>query len=43
MLHRKKRFDAGAISFDRPEMKVIVDETGKPVDVRELVSNGYAL
>ena len=36
---RKKRFDAGAISFDRPEMKVIVDETGKPVDVRELVSN----
>ena len=36
---RKKRFDAGAISFDRPEMKVIVDEAGKPVDVRELVSN----
>ena len=36
---RKKRFDAGAISFDRPEMKVIVDEKGKPLDVRELVSN----
>ena len=36
---RQKRFDAGAISFDRPEMKVIVDEKGKPVDVREVVSN----
>jgi len=30
---RKQRFDNGAISFERPEMKVIVDETGKPVDV----------
>ena len=30
---RKQRFDKGAISFERPEMKVIVDETGKPVDV----------
>ncbi len=36
---RKKRFDSGAISFDRPEMKVIVDENGKPVDVRETVTN----
>ena len=36
---RKKRFEAGAISFDRPEMKVIVDEKGKPVDVREVESN----
>ena len=36
---RKKRFESGAISFDRPEMKVIVDEQGKPVDVREVVSN----
>lgn len=35
---RKKRFASGAISFDRPEMKVYVDETGKPVDVREKVS-----
>ena len=32
---RKKRFAAGAISFDRPEMKVIVDEKGRPIDVRQ--------
>ena len=32
---RKQRFDKGAISFERPEMKVIVDETGKPVDVMQ--------
>ncbi len=30
---RKKRFADGAISFDRPEMKVLVDEKGRPVDV----------
>ena len=30
---RRQRFDKGAISFERPEMKVIVDEAGKPVDV----------
>ena len=30
---RKERFAKGAISFERPEMKVIVDETGKPIDV----------
>lgn len=30
---RKKRFAAGAISFERPEMKVVVDEKGRPVDV----------
>ena len=29
---------AGAIDFDRPEMKVLVDEKGKPVDVYEKVS-----
>lgn len=33
-LLKKRRFEVGAISFERPEMKVIVDETGKPVDVR---------
>ena len=30
---RRQRFEKGAISFERPEMKVIVDETGKPLDV----------
>ena len=35
---RKKRFAAGAISFDRPEMKVDIDENGKPVGVHEKVS-----
>ena len=32
-LLRRKRFEAGAISFERPEMKVLVDEKGRPVDV----------
>jgi len=35
---RKKRFAAGAISFERPEMKVIVDEAGRPVDVYEKIT-----
>ena len=35
---RKKRFAAGAISFDRPEMKVEVDEKGRPVDVYQKVT-----
>jgi len=30
---RKRRFDEGAISFERAEMKVIVDKEGKPIDV----------
>jgi VacB and RNase II family 3''-5'' exoribonucleases len=30
---RKKRFDHGAVNFERPEMKVIVDKAGKPIDV----------
>ena len=30
---RHKRFKAGAISFERPEMRVECDETGKPVRV----------
>ncbi len=33
---RKKRFAEGAISFERPEMKVVVDEKGKPTDVRQV-------
>ena len=35
---RKKRFAAGAISFERPEMKVEVDERGRPVNVYQKVS-----
>ena len=35
---RKKRFAAGAISFERPEMKVEVDEKGKPVNVYQKMS-----
>lgn len=30
---RNERFSKGAISFERPEMKVEVDETGKPIRV----------
>ena len=35
---RKKRFAAGAINFDRPEMKVEVDEKGRPVNVYQKVT-----
>ena len=35
---RKKRFQEGSISFERPEMKVIVDEKGKPVDVVQKIT-----
>ena len=35
---RKQRFAAGAISFERPEMKVDVDENGKPVGVHQVIS-----
>ena len=35
---RKKRFAAGAISFERPEMKVQVDEKGKPIGVYQKIS-----
>lgn len=34
---RKKRFKAGAINFERPEMKVQIDENGKPVGVYEKI------
>ena len=37
-IFRKKRFASGAISFDRPEMKVEVDMAGRPVRVYEKVS-----
>ena len=35
---RKKRFAAGAISFERPEMKVEVDEKGRPIRVYQKVT-----
>lgn len=36
---RKKRFNEGSISFERPEMKVIVDKNGKPIDVIEKITH----
>ena len=38
LMLRKKRFDAGAVNFDRPEMKVDIDEHGKPVGVHQKFS-----
>lgn len=35
---RNKRFKEGAVNFDRPEMKVEVDEKGRPVGVHQVVS-----
>ena len=35
---KAKRFKAGAVDFDRPEMKVEVDENGRPINVYEKVS-----
>ena len=35
---KEKRFKSGAIDFDRPEMKVEVDDKGRPVDVYQKFS-----
>ena len=35
---RKKRFDKGAINFERPEMKVEIDEAGRPTNVYQKIS-----
>ncbi len=35
---RKKRFQAGAVNFERPEMKVEVDQNGKPIGVHQKFS-----
>lgn len=35
---REARFKAGAINFDRPEMKVEVDDAGKPVRVYQKIA-----
>ena len=37
-IFREQRFKNGAINFDRPEMKVEVDEKGKPIRVYEKFS-----
>ena len=37
-LLRERRFKLGAISFERPEMKVEVDANGKPVNVYQKIS-----
>ena len=35
---RKKRFEKGAINFERPEMKVEIDDAGRPVNVYQKIS-----
>ncbi|MBR1510018.1 MAG: ribonuclease R [Bacteroidales bacterium] len=35
---RKRRFAAGAVNFERPEMKVEVDASGKPIGVHQKFS-----
>ncbi len=35
---RERRFKAGAVNFERPEMKVDIDENGKPVGVHQKFS-----
>lgn len=37
-IFRTQRFKSGAIGFERPEMKVEVDETGKPVRVYQKIT-----
>ena len=37
-IFKKKRFEAGAVNFDRPEMKVEVDAQGRPIDVHQVFS-----
>ncbi|MBO6067889.1 MAG: VacB/RNase II family 3'-5' exoribonuclease, partial [Bacteroidales bacterium] len=35
---RKNRFDHGAVNFERPEMKVKVDEEGRPIEVGQRIT-----
>ena len=37
-IFKRKRFEAGAVNFDRPEMKVEVDAQGRPTDVHQVFS-----
>ena len=38
LILRKKRMDRGAIDFDFDEVKIILDEKGKPIEVRRYVT-----
>jgi len=38
LLFRTRRFKEGAMNFERPEMKVEVDEKGKPVNIYQKIS-----
>ncbi len=35
---RARRFSSGSISFERPEMKILVDDSGKPVDIIQKIT-----
>lgn len=35
LILRRRRFEAGAMAFERPEVKVIVDADGRPLDIVE--------
>lgn len=35
---RARRFSTGSISFERPEMKILVDDSGKPVDIIQKIT-----
>ncbi len=37
-IFREKRFASGAIGFERPEMKVLIDQNGKPIDVVQKIT-----
>ena len=37
---RKKRMKRGSIDFDFPETKVVLDEKGRPVDIKPYDRNG---
>ena len=37
-IFRRKRFEAGAVNFERPEMKVEIDSDGRPVGVHQVFS-----
>ena len=37
-IFKKKRFEAGAVNFERPEMKVDIDEKGRPTGVHQVFS-----